>query len=177
VPSVPEPRIRVFVGVGSNVEPEAHVPAALARLKEAVGVLGLSTFHRTPALGRPSDPPFVNGVAEVGDALAAVPLKALLGRVEEAEGRRRGGDRFGPRTIDLDLLLHGDAVSTSPDLPLPHPDVLRRRFVALPLLELAPDLALPGSGVRLSSLVEAMPPHPMKPLPELTRALQRRFLP
>jgi 2-amino-4-hydroxy-6-hydroxymethyldihydropteridine diphosphokinase len=168
--------MRVFVGVGSNVEPEAHVPAALARLQEAVGILDLSTFHLTQALGRPSDPPFVNGVAEVRGALEPAPLKELLRRIEEAEGRRRGGDPFGPRPIDLDLLLHGDAASSTPDLPLPHPDVLHRRFVALPLLELAPDLALPGSGVRLSTLVDAMPPHPMAPMPDVTRALRRRFL-
>lgn len=176
MPSVLERRIRVFVGVGSSVEPEVHVPAALARLDEAVGLVGLSTFHLTPALGRPSDPPFVNGAAEVSDALAAAPLKALLGRIEEAEGRRRGDDPFAPRPIDLDLLLHGDAVSSSPELRLPHPDVTRRRFVALPLLELAPDLVLPGSRVRLSTLVEAMPAHPMEPMHGLTRYLRRRFL-
>jgi 2-amino-4-hydroxy-6-hydroxymethyldihydropteridine diphosphokinase len=165
----------VFVGVGSSLEPEAHVPAALERLDAAVGLVALSTFHLTPALGRPSDPPFVNGVVEVGAALAAAPLKALLGRIEDAQGRRREADRFAPRPLDLDLLLHGDAVSTEAGLPLPHPDVARRRFVALPLLELAPDLELPGSGERLSALVAAMPAHPMEPMPELTRALRRRF--
>jgi 2-amino-4-hydroxy-6-hydroxymethyldihydropteridine diphosphokinase len=176
VPSLRERKTRVFVGVGSSLEPEVHVPAALARLDEAVGLLALSTFYLTPALGRPSDPPFVNGAAEVPDALAAGPLKALLGRIEEAEGRRRGGDRFAPRPIDLDLLLHGDLVSIAPDLPLPHPGVARRRFVALPLLELAPDLELPGSRARLSTLVEAMPAHPMEPMHGLTRYLRRRFL-
>jgi 2-amino-4-hydroxy-6-hydroxymethyldihydropteridine diphosphokinase len=159
---------RVFVGVGSNVDPEVHVRRALLRLHEAVGVLGVSTFYATPALGRPSDPPFVNGVVEVGDRLAPGALKELLSRIEEAEGRRRSGDRFAPRPVDLDLLLHGDAVSIAPGL-LPHPDVEGRRFVALPLLELAPGLVLPGSGLRLASLVETLPAHPMEPLRELTR--------
>ncbi len=161
---------RVFIGVGSNVEPEVHVRRALARLDEAIGVLGVSTFYATPALGRPSDPPFVNGVVEVGDRLPPAPLEALLSSIEDAEGRRRSVDRFAPRTIDLDLLLHGDAVSTAPRLP--HPDVTSRRFVALPLLELAPDLVLPGSGLRLASIVEALPAHPMEPLPGLTRELK-----
>jgi 2-amino-4-hydroxy-6-hydroxymethyldihydropteridine diphosphokinase len=167
-------RPRVFVGVGSSIEPEVHVERALARLREAPGVVALSTFYRTPALGRPADPPFVNGVVEVKDALAPAELKALLGRVEGAEGRRREADAFAPRTLDLDLLLYGALVSRAPALRLPHPDLSRRRFVAVPLLELAPDLVLPGSRTRLVELVDAMPPHPMDPAPELTRALRRR---
>jgi 2-amino-4-hydroxy-6-hydroxymethyldihydropteridine diphosphokinase len=163
---------RVFVGVGSNVEPEVHIPSALARLGEAVGLVRVSTFYATPALGRPSDPSFVNGVVEVRDGASPKRLKEALSGIEGAEGRRRSGDRFAPRPIDLDLLLHGDAVSTAPELPLPHPDVTRRRFVALPLLELAPDLVLPGSGLRLAAIAEALPPYPMEPLPTLTRALR-----
>ncbi len=162
---------RIFVGVGSSVEPELHVPRALARLDEDVGVVGVSTFYTTPALDRPADPPFVNGVVEVRDTLAAAPLKAVLDRIESGEGRRRGSDRFAPRPIDLDLLLHGDTVSGAP--PLPHPDVTTRRFVAVPLLELEPALTVPGSGDRLAAIVEALPPYPMVPAPELTRRLRR----
>ena len=160
---------RVFVGVGSNVEPEVHVRSALARLGEAVGLVRISTFYATPALGRPSDPGFVNGVVEVRDGASPRALKGVLSGIEGTEGRRRGGDRFAPRPIDLDLLLHGDAVSSAPGLRLPHPDVDARRFVALPLLELAPDLVLPGSGLRLASIVEELPAYPMEPLQELTR--------
>ncbi len=161
---------RVFVGVGSSVAPEAHVPGALRRLDAAVGVLGVSTFYATPALGRPAEPPFATGVVEVGDRLAPAALRAELRAIEDAEGRRRGPDPFAPRPIDLDLLLHGDTVS--PALRLPHPDVSTRRFVALPLLELAPDLALPGSGRRLADVAVSLPPHPMEPLAALTRALR-----
>jgi 2-amino-4-hydroxy-6-hydroxymethyldihydropteridine diphosphokinase len=168
------PAARTFVAVGSSVDPEVHVPRALERLADAVGLLGVSTFYRTPALERPSDPPFVNGVVEVRDALPPAELEALLGRIEEAEGRRRSADRFAPRPIDLDLLLHGDAVSSSPELP--HPDVARRRFVALPLLELAPELVLPGSGARLADLARALPPYPMERIPGLARELERRFV-
>ncbi len=164
---------RVFVGVGSNVDPELHVARALARLDEGVGLLRVSTFYVTAPLRRPADPPFVNGVVEVRDTLAAAPLKALLGRIETAEGRRRGTHRFAPRSVDLDLLLHGDSVSTSP--PLPHPDVTTRPFVAVPLLELAPELTVPGSGVRLAGIAEALPPWPMAPSARLTSLLRRRF--
>jgi 2-amino-4-hydroxy-6-hydroxymethyldihydropteridine diphosphokinase len=168
---------RVFVGVGSSIEPAVHVPRALARLDRGAGLLGLSTFYRTPAIGRPEDPPFVNGVVEVRDVLAPAPLKALLARIEEDEGRRRGTDRWAPRTIDLDLLLHGDRVSVASGLPLPHPDIARRRFVALPLLELAPELELPGSGGCLSAVAEALPPVSMVADEALTRELRRTFAP
>lgn len=161
---------RVFVGVGSSVDPHRHVRSALARLDAAVGVVRVSTFYATPALERPSDPPFVNGVVEVGDRLPPALLGEALRGIEAVEGRRRGGDRWAPRTLDLDLLLHGDAVSIAPRLP--HPDVTRRRFVALPLLELAPDLVLPGSGLRLAAVAAALPPFPMEALAGLTRALR-----
>ncbi len=163
---------RVFVGVGTNVEPQVHVRRALAHLGEAIGVIRVSTFYATPALERPSDPSFVNGVVELRDRLPPAALKEVLSGIERAEGRRRGHDRFGPRPIDLDLLLHGDDVSTAPGLPLPHPDVTHRRFVAVPLLELAPDLVLPCSGLRLADIVEGLPPHPMEPLAALTRELR-----
>jgi 7,8-dihydro-6-hydroxymethylpterin-pyrophosphokinase len=68
---------RVFVGVGSSIDPAVHVPRALGSLDRGVGLLGLSTFYRTPAIGRPKDPPFVNGVVEVRAVLAPAPLKAL----------------------------------------------------------------------------------------------------
>ncbi len=164
---------RVFVGVGSNVAPELHVPRTLARLGEAVGIVAVSTFYVTPPLGRPADPPFVNGVVEVRDVLGVAPLAAVLRRIEADEGRRRTSDRFAPRPIDLDLLLHGDEVSTVP--PLPRPDVTARRFVAAPLLELEPDLTLPGSGARLSVVVETLPPWPMEAAVRLTRSLKEMF--
>ncbi len=74
--------------------------------------------------------------------------------------------------MDLDLLLHGDSISSVP--PLPHPDVARRRFVAVPLLELDPELTLPGSGARLSAIVATLPPWPMEPEVRLTQLLRRR---
>jgi 2-amino-4-hydroxy-6-hydroxymethyldihydropteridine diphosphokinase len=168
--------VRVFVGVGSNIEPEFHVLHALQRLDEEVGVVDISTFYVTQALERPADPPFVNGVVEVKDAMAPEELKALLRRIEQGEGRHTNLDRFAPRPIDLDLLLYGDAVIASAGLQLPHPDVVSRRFVTLPLLELAPDLALPGSGQHLSAVARKLPPWPMTPDRQLTSDLRRAFL-
>jgi len=163
---------RVFVGVGSNIDPEENVARALRLVDVELGVRGVSTFYRTPALERPRDPSFVNGVIEVADAQSPLETKALLKGVEHALGRKRPDDRYGPRTLDLDLLLHGDQVLASGGLKLPHPDIGTRAFVAIPLLELAPGLILPDSGVTLRSVVDSLSSYPMEPLHDLTRRLR-----
>jgi 2-amino-4-hydroxy-6-hydroxymethyldihydropteridine diphosphokinase len=162
-----------YVGVGSNVDPEANVPAALRRLARRVRVTGSSTFYRTAALQAPGTPPFVNGVWRVETELGPRELKLeVLRSIEEELGRKRTADKYAPRPIDLDVLLHGAAVVREPDLTLPDPDILERPFVAVPLWELAPDLALPGSGRRLADVVGAMSKAGMESWPELTRRLQ-----
>jgi 2-amino-4-hydroxy-6-hydroxymethyldihydropteridine diphosphokinase len=163
---------RVFVGVGSNVDPEENVARGLQLVDAQLGLMAVSTFYRTPALDRPQDPAFANGVIEVKDALEPVEMKAFLKRVERALGREHSGDRYGPRPLDLDLLLHGDRVLASDALTLPHPDIRTRAFVAIPLLELAPDLVLPDSGKPLRSIVDSLSSYPMEPLRDLTRRLR-----
>ena len=163
---------RVFVAVGSNVDPEENVVRGLRLVDAEVGVRSVSTCYRTPALDRPQDPPFANGVIEVGGELGPFEMKALLQRVERTVGRKRTEDRYAPRTLDLDLLLHGDQVLSSKALTLPHPDIRARAFVAIPLLELAPDLILPDSGTPLRSIVDSLPPYPMEPIRDLTRRLR-----
>jgi dihydroneopterin aldolase/2-amino-4-hydroxy-6-hydroxymethyldihydropteridine diphosphokinase len=163
---------RVFVSVGSNVNPEENVTRALRLLDEEIGIRGISTFYRTPALNRPKDPSFLNGVVEVGDALGPFDLKKLLQHIERALGRERADDRYAPRTVDLDLLLYGDRVLSSDALVLPHPDIHERGFVAIPLLELAPDLILPDSGTPLRAVVGSLSPYSMEPLRDFTGRLQ-----
>src|SRR5215471_16190305 len=163
---------RVFVSVGSNVDPETNVKRAIHLLQPELGVRAISTFYRTPALKRPADPPFVNGVIEVGDALGPLEAKKRLRQIEQTLGRERTADRFAPRTVDLDLIIYGDEVMSSGELTLPHPDIMERPFVAIPLLELAADLVLPDSRKPLRSLVSSMAPYPMQPLGELTRQLR-----
>lgn len=163
---------RVFISVGSNVDPDRSVTSGLRLVADEVGLRSVSTFYRTPALGRPRDPPFVNGVIEVGDAQGPLELKASLQRIEHSLGRAHSSDRYAPRALDLDLLLHGDQILSLDALRLPHPDIRDRAFVAIALLELAPDLILPDSGVSLRSVVDALPPYPMEPLRDLTRRLQ-----
>jgi dihydroneopterin aldolase/2-amino-4-hydroxy-6-hydroxymethyldihydropteridine diphosphokinase len=164
---------RVFVAVGSNLDPDENAKRGIRLLDAQVGVRSVSTFYRTPALDRPHAPPFVNGVVAVGDALGPGELKHLLRRIEDTLGRERTGDRYAPRTMDLDLLLYGDQVLSSDGLVLPHPDIRGRAFVAIALLELAPDLVLPDSGMTLRSTVDTLPPYSMEPLNDLTRWLRR----
>jgi 2-amino-4-hydroxy-6-hydroxymethyldihydropteridine diphosphokinase len=163
---------RVFIAVGSNVDPEESEARGLRLLDAELRVRSVSTFYRTPALEGPQDPPYANGVIEVDDALDPLETKALLQRIERVLGRARTDDRYAPRTLDLDLLLHGDRVLSSDALTLPHPDIRARAFVAIPLLELAPHLVLPDSGVPLRSVVDSIPPYPMEPLRDLTRRLR-----
>src|SRR5216683_712495 len=114
-------------------------------------------------------------VVELSDVLAPNQLKQMLRRTEEALGRQRGSDRYAPRPIDLDLLIYGDLVCNSDELRLPHPTILERPFVAIPLLELAPDLVIPGSGATLRSLVATISPYSMEPLPDLTDELRKEL--
>lgn len=157
---------RAFVALGSNIDPERHVPAAVDLLRQRLDVVGVSSFYRSPALGRTDQPPFWNGVVEVRTELEPRELKFdVLRPIESQLGRSRGEDRYAPRTIDLDLLLLGERVIDEPDLVLPDPEIGERPFLAVPLHELAPDLVLPGSGARLADLVARLGEHQLLRVP------------
>jgi len=140
---------RAFVGLGSNLgEREATIRRALELLDRARGVevIAVSMLRETEPWGPVEQPPFLNGVAELETGLEPEALLAVLLEVERELGRTRSGERWGPRTIDLDLLLHGDAVLELPGLTLPHPRLHERRFALEPLAELAPEARVPGRG-------------------------------
>jgi 2-amino-4-hydroxy-6-hydroxymethyldihydropteridine diphosphokinase len=135
---------RAFVGLGANLgERERTIRLAAERL----GASRLSTIRETEPWGYLDQPAFLNAVAELETAL---PPRALLERLLELElelGRERGaGPRWGPRTIDLDLLLYGDETVDEPGLVVPHPRLHERRFVLEPLAELDSGLVVPGRG-------------------------------
>jgi len=111
-----------------------------------VRVVRVSSFRETAPVGFTEQPDFVNAAAEVETSLAPRPLLEELLRVERVLGRERSGQRFGPRTIDLDVLLYGDAVVDEPGLTVPHPRLHERRFALEPLAELDPRLEVPGRG-------------------------------
>lgn len=161
---------RVFVAVGSNIRPEENVHRAIRTMGSWLGPLRASTFYVTKPVGTRRQPAFYNGVVEGWTDVPPLRLKwQVLRSIEARLGRARTNDRGAPRTIDLDLLLYGDLVSSASALVLPDPDIPHRPFLALPLHELAPDLVLPGSGLRLEEVAARADPAGLKPLREFTR--------
>ena len=140
-----------FVGLGGNLgEPVATLGAALQALGEMQGtrLLRASRLYRTPAWGLEQQPDFINAVAMLETRLAAQALLESLFVIERQHGRvREAEQRWGPRTLDLDLLLYGDAVIDEPGLHVPHPHLHERAFALLPLLEIAADIEIPGRGL------------------------------
>jgi 2-amino-4-hydroxy-6-hydroxymethyldihydropteridine diphosphokinase len=144
-----------FIGLGSNLgEREQNLRAALERLSE-LGRLRSSAVRETDPVGVTDQPKFLNAVAELHTQLPARELLDRLLGIERDLGRDRSVEtRWGPRTIDLDLLLFGDEVIDEPGLTVPHPRLAERGFVLEPLYEIDPELVLPD-GRRIEDLVAA----------------------
>jgi 2-amino-4-hydroxy-6-hydroxymethyldihydropteridine diphosphokinase len=147
---MPAPRlVPAYVALGSNLDdPRAQVGRAFDALAALPGtrlVLRSSLYSSRP-LGPVEQPDFVNAVAGLLTALEPGPLLAALKDLEARLGRARPVVRWGPRRIDLDLLVHGTARSATGELTLPHPGIAERAFVLAPLAEIAPDLDVPGLG-------------------------------
>lgn len=142
--------VPAYVGIGSNLDdPERQVEAALEALAGLPNTLRIShsAMLRNAALGPQPQPEFINAVAGLLTQLAPVELLDELLAVERRQGRDRStGVRWGPRRIDLDLLVYGDLVIETERLLVPHPGITSRNFVLFPLLEIAPALRIPGLG-------------------------------
>jgi 2-amino-4-hydroxy-6-hydroxymethyldihydropteridine diphosphokinase len=141
-----------YLGLGSNVgDRAAHLKAAVAALREhGVEVEAISSLYETEPVGEILDQPdFLNAAVRIRTELEPEALLDLCKAIEVEQGRMLGGQRHGPRPLDLDLLLLGDLELQTDRLTLPHPQVTSRRFVLEPLLELDPGLALPD-GTRLA---------------------------
>ncbi len=117
----------------------------LARIP-ASRVTARSPLYRSAPLGPPDQPDYINAVAALETGLAPHALLEELRAIERRHGRLRDGTRWGPRTLDLDLLLYGDALLETPELSLPHPGLHQRAFVLYPLHDVAPALQVPGKG-------------------------------
>ena len=159
--------VSAFVGLGSNLEtPVRQLTEALDAIARLPGttLVRRSAFYRTAPVGFVDQPDFVNAVAWVRTELDPRELLSALLHIEADHGRVRAL-RNGPRTLDLDLLLHGDAARHEESLTLPHPRMHERAFVMVPLAEIAPDVGIPGVGVaheiaarlRAAQRVERMP--------------------
>lgn len=138
-----------FVGLGANLgDPPAQLRNAIEHLRNQAGMalVAVSSLYRSAPLGAADQPDYCNAVICVETTLTARETLDCLLAIERAMGRRRGGERWVSRRIDLDLLLFGDAVIDEPGLRVPHPEMHKRNFVMIPLAEIAPDAQLPGQG-------------------------------
>ena len=156
----------VFVGLGSNVDdPLRQIRAALVALAEAAGtqLVTWSDFYRSAPHGPVEQPDFVNAVAHVRTTCAPHEFLDLLLEIEYRQGRRRSAVRWGPRPIDLDLLVFGRLCMADERLTVPHPRLSQRRFVLEPLVRIAPELVIPGLG-NVSELLEICNDAPIRRL-------------
>jgi 2-amino-4-hydroxy-6-hydroxymethyldihydropteridine diphosphokinase len=155
--------MKAFIGLGSNLgERESLIHSALEALDALTDtrLVRVSSLYDTEPVGEVDQPNFLNAVAQIDTELTARQLLWNLMLIERRLGRVRT-QRWGPRTMDLDLLLYGDLVVDEPDLRVPHPELTRRSFVLVPLLELEPGLAHPATGEPLANhlaTVKTRPP-------------------
>ena len=149
---------RVYLALGSNLADPLHqVDAALTALDALPQTtrVATSSLYRTPPYGPPDQPDYLNAVVALETDLPAETLLDHTQRIELEHGRVRKAERCGPRTLDLDILLFGDAVNNTPRLTVPHYDMHNRAFMLLPLLEIAPQQTLPD-GTPLAPLLAAL---------------------
>ena len=151
--------LRAYIGLGSNLatplEQLRSALAALAALPQTA-LVAQSAFYISDPLGPADQPRYVNAVAALDTELSPIDLLDALQRIELEQGRTRKAERWGPRTLDLDILLFGDLQLDEPRLTVPHYHMHARAFVLYPLAEIAPDLRLPD-GRALTELLAACP--------------------
>jgi 2-amino-4-hydroxy-6-hydroxymethyldihydropteridine diphosphokinase len=154
--------IEAYVALGSNLDhPARQVEVAFEMLDDIGGtrLVRRSSLYRSSPLGGIEQPDFVNAVAAVETTLTALDLLVQLQDIERNRGREDNRVRWGPRVLDLDLLVYGDRVIGEPNLTVPHPGIAARNFVLLPLREIAPDLDIPGLGRVRDLAVNEREPH------------------
>lgn len=148
-----------WIGLGSNIgESRLALNRALVRLDALpdTRLIEVSPCYRTPPWGVTDQPDFLNAVARLSTRLEPTPLLHALKSIEQDLGRRADGPRWGPREIDLDVLVYADRLLEQPELTVPHPRLAQRAFVLVPLSDLSPRLEIPGQG-RVDDLLASLP--------------------
>jgi len=152
-------KVIAYIGLGSNLaSPEAQINEARLAIRDLSGVseCAFSSLYRSPPMGPQDQPDYVNAVMAIKTDLSAIELLRSLQQIELDQGRVRKDERWGARTLDLDILLYGQQVIDLPDLCVPHYGLAERAFVLYPLQEIAPAILIPGKGA-ISDLVSLCP--------------------
>ena len=148
--------MKAVVALGANIgNPHEQMDLAVAMLREATDVVAVSSYYTTKPVGGPEQPDYINAVCIIESELPAIDLLSLLHGIEKSLGRERA-EKWGPRTIDLDLIQYGALLSSATELQLPHPRAYERRFVIEPWHEIEPEAILLTHG-KISDLLEQMP--------------------
>lgn len=164
--------VRAYIALGSNLDnPQQQIRDAIAAIAQFrnTHLLCTSRFYHSAPWGKVDQPDFVNAVVAVETSLTPHQLLDALLALEQAQGRTRTSERWGPRVLDLDLLVYGTLVLQEAGLTLPHPRLHERAFVLLPLADCAPDLDIPGRG-RVNELLHSMSTHDCFVLEETSTA-------
>ncbi len=138
----------VFLSLGSNLDTRKNLTLAVSELRKRFGDITLSRVYKSKPYGFSGDD-FLNLVARVETSMLPIQIVELIEGIHDLAGRQRGSDRFGPRELDIDLLLYDNLVIDEPRIRLPRSDVLKYSFVLGPLAEIAPNLTHPVSGKRM----------------------------
>jgi 2-amino-4-hydroxy-6-hydroxymethyldihydropteridine diphosphokinase len=158
----------VHLGLGSNLgNREANLRAALRGLWRMARVEAVSALYETEPVGGPSQPSFYNAACRLEIGLEPRPLLRFLQGLEHELGRRPGEEPWGPRLIDLDILLYGDRVVEEEGLVIPHPRLTERPFVLVPLAEIAAEVRVPGDGRTVAGLLAAAGTEGVSPVAEV----------
>jgi 2-amino-4-hydroxy-6-hydroxymethyldihydropteridine diphosphokinase len=157
-----------WIGLGSNLQnPEQQLTQALTELNNAalLSVIAHSALYRTPPMGPADQPDYINAVAMVETTLPPESMLDTLQAIESQHGRIRDGEQWGPRTLDLDLLLYADLSISSERLTVPHPGIGLRNFVLYPMREISPTMDIPGLGP-ISDVIQQLDQDPPTPHPD-----------
>ncbi len=157
---------RVFVAIGSNVDPESHIGQAMREMAQSFPDIQFSPWYRNRAVGF-DGADFINLVAGFTSELPVHGVVQRLRAIEELCGRPREAPKWAPRSMDLDILLYGDLVCEEPGLKLPRPDLLKRAFMLGPLADIAPEEPHPTAGATIGELWQRFDQaaHPMTRIP------------
>lgn len=147
---------KVYLGLGSNVEPKKHLQLGIRELGKQFGVLELSNIYQSAAVGFDGDD-FLNLVARVQTHIEPLELKHMLNEFEDQHGRKRDVPKFSDRTVDIDILLYDERILDDAHMVLPRREITSFAHVLKPLADLAPDLLHPGNGESIADLWQAFP--------------------